>query len=219
MHCQRIVRAALALALVLGAQVVGAQFFVPWTRSPSITVVTNGDYSRIGLVQDAITFWNTTLQELGSGFRLGAPVRVDQPIPDDALQMLSRSIVAVATHSRSSLPDVLGTVRGDLIIFLAHSEFVSFAGPFNGDGRRLVGIRGLQFPPIGLPNEARNAITHEIGHAFGLGHNSDPRLLMCGRPAPCRPAEFQSNQPRVFPLSDDEKRQLLVMYPKDWKPH
>jgi hypothetical protein len=36
---------------------------------------------------------------------------------------------------------------------------------------------------------------------------------MCGRPAQCRPDLFRSDQPRMFPLTDDEKRQLLTMYP------
>jgi hypothetical protein len=29
---------------------------------------------------------------------------------------------------------------------------------------------------------------------------------------------FQSAEPKLFPLTDDEKRQLLAMYPGDWKP-
>jgi len=41
---------------------------------------------------------------------------------------------------------------------------------------------------MNLPNVARNVIARELGHAIGLGHNSDPTMLMCGRPAPCRPA-------------------------------
>ncbi len=207
-------RAALALLLVLAAQVAYAQ----WTRSPSITVVANGDDPRIGLVGEAIAFWNKTLEELGSGFRLGALVRVDQPIPEEALQSLSGAILAAGGRGRPWIPETLRTGPGDLTIFLAHSEFVSFAGPFDGDGHRVVGIRGLKFPPISLPNVARNVIAHELGHAIGLGHNSDPKLLMCGRPALCRPAEFRSDEPRMFPLAAEEKRQLLGMYPPDWKP-
>ncbi len=71
---------------------------------------------------------------------------------------------------------------------------------------------------MNLPNVARNVIAHELGHAIGLGHNSDPAKLMCGRPAPCRPNLFRCDEARVFPLTDDEKRQLSGMYPREWKP-
>jgi hypothetical protein len=56
---------------------------------------------------------------------------------------------------------------------------------------------------------------HDLGHAIGLGHNSDPAMLMCGRPADCRPAAFRSDVPRIFPLTNREKAQLLRMYPAD----
>jgi hypothetical protein len=212
----RIARTALALVLVFSAHAAWAQFLVPWTRSPTVTVVANGDDPRIGLVAEAIAFWNKTLEELGSGFRLGALTRVDQAIPEEALQSVSRPVAGPRGRGLP-WPTTLSQVRGDLTIFLAHSEFVSFAGPFDGDGRRVVGIRGPQFPPMGLPNVARNVIAHELGHAIGLGHNADPKQLMCGRPAPCRPAEFRSDEPRMFPLTEDERQQLREMYPADWK--
>lgn len=213
----RITSTALALVLVFSAQLASAQFLIPWTRSPSVTVVANSDDPRVGLVEEAITYWNKTLEDLGSGFRLGALARVDQAIPEEDLQSLSRATVGSVGRSQISIPATLRAVRGDLVIFLAHSEFVSFAGPFDGDGRRVVGIRGLKFLPMGLPNVARNVIAHELGHAIGLGHNADPKLLMCGRPALCRPTEFRSDEPRIFPVTEDERQQLRGMYPVGWK--
>jgi hypothetical protein len=39
---------------------------------------------------------------------------------------------------------------------------------------------------------------------------------MCGRPAPCRPDIYRSDEPRLFPLTDEEKRWLLTLYPLEW---
>ena len=69
-------------------------------------------------------------------------------------------------------------------------------------------IRRPDVPPLSLPNVARNVIAHELGHVLGLPHTSDPALLMCGRPAPCRPAVFQSETKVFFPLTDSERRLL-----------
>jgi hypothetical protein len=70
---------------------------------------------------------------------------------------------------------------------------------------------------MSLPNVARNVIAQELGHAIGLGHNADPAMLMCGRPARCRPGLFASQTPRYFPLSAADRANLLAMYPASWK--
>src|SRR5215831_12511885 len=77
---------ALAVMLVITPQVTYAQGFVPWTRSPSITVVANGEDSRIALVEEASAFWNKTLEGLGSGFRLGSITVIDGQVPERDLQ-------------------------------------------------------------------------------------------------------------------------------------
>ena len=181
-----------------------------WGHAPKIVVVSPAGDSRLRAVDEAVAYWNRTLQEIGSGFRLGPVTHVVRPIPEEALQQTTP--VLRSRGRTTNLPADLGDLPGDITIFLAASEFVSFASPFNENGKRIIGIRGASFPPMNLPNVPRNVIAHELGHAIGLGHNSDPTTLMCGRPSPCRPALFRSDQPRMFPLTGAEKSWLLAMY-------
>jgi hypothetical protein len=182
-----------------------------WGHAPKIVVVSPAGDSRLRAVDEAVAYWNRTLQEIGSGFRLGPVTHVVRPIPEEALQQTTP--VLRSRGRTTNFPADLGDLPGDITIFLAASEFVSFASPFNENGKRIIGIRGASFPPMNLPNVPRNVIAHELGHAIGLRHNSDPTTLMCGRPSPCRPALFRSDQPRMFPLTGAEKSWLLAMYP------
>lgn len=191
-----------------------AQLGMPWRHVPKITVVGAAGDSRLRAVDEAVAFWNRSLAEIGSGFRLGAIVHVVQPIPEEELQVLSRDVLSGGGRSANIAP-ALRDLPGDITIVLAESAFVSFTSPpFGENPKRIVGIRGTRFPPMSLPNVPRNVIAHELGHAIGLGHNSDPTTLMCGRPASCRPAVFRSDQPRMFSLTENEKGRLLTLYPR-----
>jgi len=202
------------VAVVLAAGAAHAQ--MGWRIAPNIVVVSAERDARLALVDEAIAFWNGTLQEIGSGLRLGPVTRVVQPIPEGALQSLSMAVLA-NPRGPIDAPEGLRDLPGDLTVFLAKSEFVSFAGPFLADQKRVVGIRPADRLPLTYPDVMRNVIAHELGHAIGLGHNADPTKLMCGRPAPCRPDAFHSNEPRIFPLTDDDRRRLRALYPPDWK--
>jgi hypothetical protein len=137
MSSREIARAIL-VTVVLAASPAHAQFGVPWRQTLTVTVIAAEGDHRLALVDEAVAFWNKTLEELGSGFRLGPITHVVRPIPEEALQELSRAVV------------------------------------------------------------------------------EGPRPVKA--PARCRPDAFQSMVPRIFPLTDDEKRALLRMYPPDWKP-
>jgi len=211
---KRWVSALAATFLLLAMSPLRAQPSPAWSFVPAVVVVGPADDARIPTVHEAIDYWNRQLTLAGAGLRLPPPRLEVQPVPEAALQAMSR-IVLQGVAAPQPVPAELQQLPGNLVIVLGQTEFVSFAtGFFAGRTKRVVGIRDTAVPPLNLPNVAPNVIAHEIGHALGLGHNADPSLLMCGRPAPCRPPLYQSATPRWFSLNDEEFLALLRLYPK-----
>jgi hypothetical protein len=200
------------LAIILTAEAPQAQV---WRSMPQITVISPADDPRLRDVDEAVAFWNSSLREIGSGLRLGPITRLVRPIPETALRLLHASLLS-GRGQPANFRAALGDLPGDITIFLAESDFISFISSFDESFKTVIAIKGTGFPPLNLPNVPRNVIAHELGLAIGLKHNSDPSTLMCGRPAPCRPNLFRSDQPRFFPLTQDEKRWLLTLYPAQW---
>jgi hypothetical protein len=161
------------------------------TKVPAVVIVVSSSKdARVPLVHTGVAYWNKVLAGIGSSFRLGA--------------------VSLGNAGLSGEP-------GKIVVMLSDEEFISHVKRLPRGQGAVAMIRNDRGPPMSLPNVARNVIAHELGHAIGLGHNSDPAMLMCGRPAPCRPGLFASPTPRYFPLSGEERSKLLAMYPPNWK--
>jgi len=187
-----------------------------WSQLPTITVLSAPEDARLPLVRDAVVYWNSIFAELGSAFRLGPVAEAAGSIPAGELAALSQA--TLQNPGPAPLPEAVRTAPGNIVIVLSDGDFVSFTRRWSHAAKALVAIRSERLYPMTLPNVARNVIAHELGHAIALGRNSDPAMLMCGRPAPCRPDAFASPDEHYFPLSADERALLLRLYPADWKP-
>lgn len=186
-----------------------------WLQNPDVIILTQAGDPRIDLTRQAIAFWNATLREIGSSFRFGQVRKVPITRADaQYAQNRSHAMLKNRDYGPEHLPHHIRRYCGNVVIILANNNFVSFAVGSRTYGLGIVAIKGAHFNPFHLPNVTQNVIAHELGHILGLRHNADPRMLMCGRPASCRPDTFYAKIPRFFPLSDDERRQLKQKYPQ-----
>lgn len=175
-------------------------------RTWSVVVCGPTSDPRRPAVTEAIDFWNDRLTTLHANLALGPATICERTIPDDLLSSLSEGMLNQGRSGR--LPREFDDLRGDVLIVLSGADLISVGLRESGGHHGLIVLRRGDVPPLSLPNVARNVIAHEIGHVLGLVHNSDPATLMCGRPSPCRPAVFQSETKRFFPLTDADQREL-----------
>lgn len=112
-----------------------------WNLVPTITVVSGAGDPRLPLVRDAAAFWNSTLSELGSGFRLGALTQMVGTIPVDDLKNLRPPVL--------ELPESVRRIKGNIVVVLSDSsEFLSFSAGRATNDKVMVAIKDYHSLPL-----------------------------------------------------------------------
>lgn len=170
----------------------------------------SGSDGRIEAAREAVEYWNSVFADLSLHQPFGTMRFFEENIQEDLLEAYSNAVLEGA--QQPTTPNAFTTIAFDVVLALSDASIISFATTSSSAGRWLVGIRTDRVVPLNLPNVPRNLVAHELGHVLGLGHNSDPTLLMCGRPASCRPGAFQSDEPRFFELTESERALLVLLH-------
>jgi hypothetical protein len=178
-----------------------------------VTIIANPADPRIAAVREAVAHWNDEFLRLGRRIRLdSATVRADS-IPDDLLRAASGEAMRGGGPATIRLLARLSAAPAGIVVALSRTDLISFSVPWRAGSHGVVGLRRSDVLPLSLPNTVRNVVAHELGHVLGLAHNADASTLMCGRPAPCRPAAFASDSVHFFPLTTADEQRVLERWP------
>ena len=110
-----------AVVFSLSAHAVSPQFEPHPGPSSTIVVVSAAEDPRLGLVDEAVFFWNKTLESIGSDLRLGPVTPIVRPLPETVLQSISRAIVD-GPRWRANITQGIGNTPAGIWARLASPE-------------------------------------------------------------------------------------------------
>ena len=160
---------------------------------------------RAEIVYEAIAFWNRTLEELELPTRLIETTLTTTSDSSRVFENYTRQVWQQAGRLSPGgpgpkAPGELQQLDADVVVFLSEQPTMSFAWPLGQSTTFFVAVPAQTFTP--------NIMAHELGHALGLTHHDDPKVLMC---SPCQDAQIIDDG-SFLPLTSGDRRRLQELH-------